>query len=952
MRRIWRIAGGALLVFTVLCTVGMGTAAATSDVSVQNPADGETTNHEWNVTLASDATGTLDNVTLDYTGTGADLSGAAWQSEVLIDGTPYSVDGTQSATEIDHVDLSLASDVRIDGSETVEVTLFGVTNPDTVGTHPASMELRNSETTFQTESMSFTVEDGGYVNGTVAKTDGTALDGASVSVLNGSTYQSINWTWADVSGQYSHYVPAGTYLVSASADGHEYSTKTVTVQVDVETTADFALREKGYLNGSVTNATGADVADASLTLRNNTVGDYFTTTANATGNYSFFAPNGTYSLIADAPGYTAKTVTVHVSGTAVRYRDVTLEEAAYINGSVKDGEGKSVGAGVIIGAESESDGSFTTAVTDANGDYSLAVDGGAHEVVVVDPDYEYQVVGEVTVARGEVATLDVQATELPEKGTVTGTVVGPDGTPVGSGVQVSAGDSSYTFFNRTFTDGNGEFTMQVPEATYRIRAETPDRPTVRVSGVDVTANQETDVTIELSAVSYIDGTVTNASGGVENAFVVADGAEGVYFNQTDANGDYNVTAPPGNYSVSVFTSGQDAAPETVATTSGRSSVADFELVTTEILASSVSITDGTGDENEDDIEVRAAVQNGLLQVQLVDGSSYGSAPGEPAEGVGKPDDLEAAGVTDATRFEMTVTVTNFTASSLLWGLDDAEWTATDNDTRDDATDVTIRGSPVTLQANVTANPVGPLLFQDPADVHWTTGSSDRATDGFNQTVYVGVFDLSSVPDEVRDNLDGISVTTNAQRFSTPRIVDDSLRVWVGAPGTTVDGETHSGFYQATIPEAQLDEWGVDDPETELKTLYKGSETSFTVTETRDGARIRLEGIGYSAGFVEVQADPNSAGSSGESTYYGGSEGGSTSTPSPTPTPTETTPSPTESVTEPPVTTGTDTETRTSTPVETELSTETTTDDQPGFGAAAALLAVLGFSLLARRRGSS
>ncbi|MFT4880708.1 MAG: PGF-CTERM protein [Natronomonas sp.] len=102
----------------------------------------------------------------------------------------------------------------------------------------------------------------------------------------------------------------------------------------------------------------------------------------------------------------------------------------------------------------------------------------------------------------------------------------------------------------------------------------------------------------------------------------------------------------------------------------------------------------------------------------------------------------------------------------------------------------------------------------------------------------------------------MSVTTNAQRFSTPSVVNQSLRVWVAAPTKTVAGNDHNGFYQAEIPDSQLSEWGVDDPKSELSALYKGDATNFTVTETDSGARIRLDNISYSAGFAEVKANPS------------------------------------------------------------------------------------------------
>jgi len=74
-------------------------------------------------------------------------------------------------------------------------------------------------------------------------------------------------------------------------------------------------------------------------------------------------------------------------------------------------------------------------------------------------------------------------------------------------------------------------------------------------------------------------------------------------------------------------------------------------------------------------------------------------------------------------------------------------------------------------------------------VSWPTGRDDRAVDGRNQTVYFGVFDFSNLPASARNNLNGMSVTTNAQRFSTPSVVNQSLRLPRRSPERTTAGST-------------------------------------------------------------------------------------------------------------------------------------------------------------------
>jgi PGF-CTERM protein len=331
--------------------------------------------------------------------------------------------------------------------------------------------------------------------------------------------------------------------------------------------------------------------------------------------------------------------------------------------------------------------------------------------------------------------------------------------------------------------------------------------------------------------------------------------------------DYNITVPPGTHTVSVFGQGTYAPPKQVTATAETNTEVDFTLGDVEVERRAVDITEGPG--QDANLGVRANVSQGLLQVQLVDERTYNSPS------VGSPTELEGLGVNDSTQFDIDITVTNFTASSLLWALDDARWEATPNDTVRNGTDITITGSPVQLQANFSgsgaASTSGPLIRQDPSQVQWPTGQGDRATVGRNETVYVDLYDLSSVSPGVRSTINGVSTTTNAQRFSLPTVENESLRVWVAAPSRTVDGANHTGFYQATIPEAQLDAWGVSDPVTDLEALYKGQQRDFEVTDTAEGARIRIENISYSAGTVSIQTSP-SAGDDDTPTTGGGDGG--------------------------------------------------------------------------------
>lgn len=160
------------------------------------------------------------------------------------------------------------------------------------------------------------------------------------------------------------------------------------------------------------------------------------------------------------------------------------------------------------------------------------------------------------------------------------------------------------------------------------------------------------------------------------------------------------------------------------------------------------------------------------------------------------------------------------------------------------------------------------------NIEWPTGGSDKANTGFNQTVYFNMFDLSNMPGGYAEGLNDMTVTTNAQVFSRPRMTNETLEVYVAGPHETRHGEKHEGFYRAFIPDKQLETWGADgDPENDLAAMYKGDAASFTVdTSPDDGVWIELD-IDYSDGLVRVGSSSAFSGGDDGDGDDGGSGGG-------------------------------------------------------------------------------
>jgi PGF-CTERM protein len=719
----------------------------------------------------------------------------------------------------------------------------------------------------------------------------------------------------------------------------------------------------GTLDGTVTNASDNTETLSGATVKvENDNGLVTQTTTDASGDYSIEVGPGTYDVVVSATDYATKTrsgVSVTDGGTTTT--DVALTPASSITGTVTDQSGSGLSSMTVIAYDQDAGSTAAQTQTDAAGSFTLSVGAGTYDVIAFDNSGTYEDsfnVG-VEVATGETVTADVTMSETPPEGTISGTVTDPNGNVV-SGATVEAVDGSYTIFKSTSTDANGQYSLSVPEGTYDVTVRPSSYPTDVQTGVYVSASTTTSASFELMQPAHVEGTVTKSGGGaLQGAVVVADNGDGQQFTTTDSNGDYSMDIEPNRSTrVTVYSPGRTTSPASVSPAAGGTATADFTMKTTSITHSSLEVVNSAGVDT-DKIGLSTQVGRGMLMVRLTN---------ESANNPGMPNELKGLGVDENTEFRINVTVTNYDPTTLLWGARDVTWSTEQNASIPSATDISIKTKAVDLQGiNGGGTTIGPLMTKSPSQVQWPAGRNDRADLGWNKTVYFGVFDMATAPQSLKQNFGGMTVTTNAQTFAPPKIVNGTLKVWVAGPHRTVDGTTHSGFYEATIPDAQLTEWGVDpaNAKEELEVLYQGNDHTFDVTDLDDGVRIKLD-IHYSAGSVEVAPDPNAGGSEPVVSVSNDDVEPTptpTTTATPTPEPTSTpepTATPTPATTSTPAGTSTPTATTTPaasttaapTPTETPSATATTPGAEgPGFGIVATLAALLALVALRGRRQS-
>jgi PGF-CTERM protein/PGF-pre-PGF domain-containing protein len=452
-------------------------------------------------------------------------------------------------------------------------------------------------------------------------------------------------------------------------------------------------------------------------------------------------------------------------------------------------------------------------------------------------------------------------------GTLMGAVANSSGGAVDNAQVAIYNEANDVYFDTT--DGQGDYKMTgVSESNYTLVAYHSNYAEAIKSDVQVTAGQTTTADLTLEKPQTISGTVTDNEGaGVANLQVLLDNGDRFYGGVTDQNGDFTVRVPPGTYNTMIFSGGQGWVLEnslTLDTSSDTTTGLSLDVVKPTIHSSSITVTSGASGVDTSNLGVDVRVRNGMMNVR---------ATNDKTENMGMPNELSSLGVDKDTTFEITINTENYEPNSLLWAARDVSWSTTKND--DGTTDITVTTKAAHLAGiQQEGLPIGPLMGKNPDEVTWPTGSADAADLGWERTVYFSLFDLSNMPSSARSDMGGMTVTTNAQTFMLPRLDDNELEIWVGGPHKDKSDQVHDGYYEAKIPDSQLEAWGVStsDPASELQAKFKGSDKSASFTDLDDGVKVEMD-LTYSAGSISVSPSGGGGGGGDDGDGPGGGHGG-------------------------------------------------------------------------------
>ncbi len=258
-----------------------------------------------------------------------------------------------------------------------------------------------------------------------------------------------------------------------------------------------------------------------------------------------------------------------------------------------------------------------------------------------------------------------------------------------------------------------------------------------------------------------------------------------------------------------------------------------------VLSSDISYAGSGTQPTMSDITVDAFFSSDLLQVQVIN---------DTAEGFDDRYELEGVGVDETTELTISVTMDDYVPRSLIGSGHDVTWTRTNNG--DGTWTVTITGTPAELQYYFTEEGGTPTEWGDKEGEYYT------ASNARNQSMTFAVTDLDVFETQRKHRLNSSTFITDAQSFGQPKYdtsgPTDSVKLSLGAPHYNADGTLNTGFFEAYLPPAMLDHWGVE--ASALSGSFQGATRQSTITSTKDGgARIDFS-VHYSEGDAAITVD--------------------------------------------------------------------------------------------------
>jgi len=383
-----------------------------------------------------------------------------------------------------------------------------------------------------------------YITGTVTDANGAPIGGAAVEAHSsfGGGFSMVN-----SNGQYTIYVPEGTYTVEAFAPGYGHigSQSNVSVTSDSSPTVNFSVANitLSTISGQVTVG-GSGLAGVQVFAFSSAGGNHAVTDAN--GNYSMNVKAGTgYTIGAWSSeiGEIGKVTDVDVSSDVVQNFSVddnygTLEVTLTGGASLTDAF-----VDAFDNTNHRGNHSHQGVISSGNSVYTLKLLAGEYDVFVGHPGFGSicQRTGDnaVEITANQTTSISCAITNVGGLATLSGTVTS-GGSPV-EGIEVFAFNPNGPGGGRDITDSSGNYTIYLKKGnTYKVGISKTGYQPHPLDTVVLDANATNNFYATTSSY-YISGTVYRDAEAVSGAKVWAKSDSGERtFGVTDASGGYQL----------------------------------------------------------------------------------------------------------------------------------------------------------------------------------------------------------------------------------------------------------------------------------------------------------------------------------------------------------------------------------------------------------------------------
>jgi len=457
--------------------------------------------------------------------------------------------------------------------------------PDTTYTYQVSYDLQAPDGTYLDGLHNATFTTGGGVVGETAEVKGKVTNAQGVSVseayveVHTSDYILSRGSGTSPDGTYNiTNIPAGSYILEVFPPQNDSSLVSpdpidITLAAGEVFTKDFSfVQAVKFIKGKVVRVDGQPVTDGGVSAWQPSTNKWAWAPTDSNGNYRLSVSGGEWEVSVKPESFGADWAYNEPPKNVSFATDTVLEEVildftvvtvdGYVTGKILMPDGTPVpDFGVYVSLQGADRKEFGGDVR--GGIFNIPVVAGTYDIFIGGEDRTLTApdLASITVATGE--TIDLGTIQLIEKSDkITGTVTGPDGSPV-VGVRVNAWAPEGYGFAESKTDNQGVFELAVTPGTWEVNVEPdvstnfynpdPIKQVTVTSGVPVTVNFILKI-----ADSGISGRVIDSDGQVlANLYGFAELTQTFAFGPTGIGGPidrgkFSFKAPAGVYLLITF----------------------------------------------------------------------------------------------------------------------------------------------------------------------------------------------------------------------------------------------------------------------------------------------------------------------------------------------------------------------------------------------------------------